>query len=190
MGDRKRCFGDGEPLMASYHDTEWGRPVHDDRELFEHLSLDIFQAGLSWRTILNKRENFRWAFQGFDARVVARYDQRQIERLLSDPGIVRNRLKIEATIANAQAVLALQQEFGSFDRFLWGFTGARTPYGPPAKHWDELPTVSPESQAMAKALKDHGFKFVGGTICYAFMQAVGMIDDHLAFCHRYRGAGT
>lgn len=187
MDDRRRCFGDGEPLMAAYHDTEWGRPVHDDRELFEHLSLDIFQAGLSWRTILNKRENFRWAFEGFDPRIVANYDQRQTRRLLSDPGIVRNRLKIEATVANAQAVLALQQEFGSFDHYLWGFTDYRTLKSPPADHWDELPTSSPESQAMAKALKERGFRFVGGTICYAFMQAVGMIDDHLAFCHRYQG---
>jgi DNA-3-methyladenine glycosylase I len=173
--------------MAAYHDLEWGTPVHDDRQLFEHLSLDIFQAGLSWRTILHKRENFRWAFEGFDPYIVARYDKAQIGRLLSDAGIVRNRLKVEATISNAQALLDLQRDLGSFDRFLWEFTGQRTIHGPRATHWEELPTTSPESHAMSKALKERGFKFVGSTICYAFMQAVGMIDDHLAFCHRYRG---
>lgn len=186
MDTTKRCFGDGDPLMVAYHDAEWGKPVHGDRELFEHLSLDIFQAGLSWRTILHKRENFRWAFEGFDPHIVARYGAKQIKRLLSDEGIVRNRLKIEATISNARAVLALQNEPGSFDRFLWAFTGSRTVQGPPAMRWEGLPTVSPESQAMSMALKERGFKFVGSTICYAFMQAVGMIDDHLAFCHCYQ----
>jgi DNA-3-methyladenine glycosylase I len=190
MDDRQRCFGDGDPLMAAYHDDEWGRPVHDDRELFEHLSLDIFQAGLSWRTILHKRENFRFAFEGFEPQVVANYGRGHIKRLLSDPGIIRNRLKIEATVTNAQSVLALQRDVGSFDAFLWGFTDNRTLKGPPAMRWDELPTSSAESEAMSKALKEHGFKFVGSTICYAFMQAVGMIDDHLAFCHRYRGLGA
>ena len=186
MGDLKRCFGNGDPLMAAYHDAEWGRPVHGDRALFEHLSLDIFQAGLSWRTILHKREDFRWAFEGFDPQIIARYDRKQIQRLLSDPGIVRNRLKIEATISNARAVLAMQEQGGSFDGFLWSFTDSRTLRGPRAMRWEMLPTVSPESEAMSKGLKEHGFKFVGSTICYAFMQAVGMIDDHLAFCHRYR----
>ena len=186
MVETQRCFGSGEPLMGDYHDAEWGTPIHDDRVLFEYLSLDIFQAGLSWRTILNKRENFRWAFEGFDPEVVARYGDAEVRRLLSDSGIVRNRLKIEATIANARAVGALQPEFGSFDRYLWQFTGFRTLQGPPARHWEELPTESPESQAMSKDLKAHGFRFVGATICYAFMQAVGMIDDHLVFCHRYR----
>ncbi len=186
MEDKKRCFGDGDALMSAYHDDEWGRPVHDDRELFEHLSLDIFQAGLSWRTILYKRENFRFAFEGFDPQIIAGYDRRRIHRLLDDPGIVRNRLKVEAAVSNARAVLALQQAGGSFDHFLWDFTGHRTLQGPPASSWDELPTVSPESEAMSRALKERGFRFVGSTICYAFMQAVGMIDDHLAFCHRYR----
>ena len=186
MVETQRCFGSGEPLMGDYHDAEWGTPIHDDRVLFEYLSLDIFQAGLSWRTILNKRENFRWAFEGFDPDVVARYGDAEVRRLLSDSGIVRNRLKIEATIANARAVGAVQRESGSFDRYLWQFTGFRTLQGPPARHWEELPTESPESQAMSKDLKARGFRFVGATICYAFMQAVGMIDDHLAFCHRYR----
>jgi DNA-3-methyladenine glycosylase I len=176
--------------MAAYHDEEWGRPVHDDRELFEHLSLDIFQAGLSWRTILYKRENFRFAFEGFDPLTIAGYDRRKIRRILSNPGIVRNRLKVEATVNNARALLALQETFGTFDSFLWGFTGGRTLQGPPASDWSELPTVSPESEAMSRALKERGFKFVGSTICYAFMQAVGMVDDHLAFCHRYRTRGA
>src|SRR3989304_4855168 len=133
MADMKRCFGEGDPLKVGYHDAEGGRPVHGDRALFEHLSLDIFQAGLSWRTILHKRENFRWAFEGFDPQIVARYGDAEVRRLLSGSGVVRNRLKIEATIANARAVAALQPEFGSFDRYLWQFTGFRTLQGPPAR---------------------------------------------------------
>jgi DNA-3-methyladenine glycosylase I len=183
---KSRCFGDGDALMSSYHDDEWGRAVHGDRALFEHLTLDIFQAGLSWRTILCKRENFRFAFEGFDPQIVANFDRRKINRLLSDSGIVRNRLKVEAAVNNARAVLALQQSGSSLDHFLWEFTGQRTLQGPPATDWSQLPTVSPESEAMSRGLKEHGFQFVGSTICYAFMQAVGMIDDHLVFCHRYR----
>jgi DNA-3-methyladenine glycosylase I len=184
--DSPRCFGTGDPLMAAYHDEEWGVPVHDDRMLFEHLMLDVFQAGLSWRTILYKRDHFRRAFDGFAPERIARYADADRARLLADPGIVRNRLKIEAAIANARAWLNLAEQVGSFDRYLWGFAGGRILRNPPARTWDELPTTSPQSEAMSKDLKTRGFRFVGGTICYAFMQAVGMIDDHLVGCHRYR----
>ena len=181
-----RCWGSDDSLLAAYHDKEWGRPVHDDRELFEHLALDGFQAGLSWRTILHKREAFREAFAGFDPERVSQFGSRDLRRLLKNSGIVRNRQKIEATIVNAQQVLELQNEFGSFDRFIWGFTGRKTLRGRPRHDWRDLPTTSPESEAMSAALKDLGFKFVGGTICYAFMQAVGMVDDHLAVCFRFK----
>jgi DNA-3-methyladenine glycosylase I len=172
--------------MAAYHDKEWGRPVHDDRLLFEHLALDSFQAGLSWRTILHKREAFREAFAGFDLERVAGFDGRDVRRLLGNAAIVRNRQKIEATINNAQKVLALQKELGSFDRFLWGFTGGKTLRGKPVRHWRRLPTRSPESDAMSAALRQQGFRFVGSTICYAFMQAVGMVDDHMLGCFRFK----
>jgi DNA-3-methyladenine glycosylase I len=184
--DRVRCFGEGDPLMAAYHDEEWGIPVHDDRHLFETLILDCFQAGLSWRTILNKRRNFRGAFYHFNAKKIATFTEEDIERLLSDRGIVRNRLKIEATIQNAGAFLKIQETHGSFDHFMWQFTDYQTLKGPGAICWEEVPTSTPESDAMSKALKKEGFKFVGTTICYAFMQAVGMVDDHLVGCFRYR----
>ncbi|NIM93241.1 MAG: DNA-3-methyladenine glycosylase I [Anaerolineales bacterium] len=184
MAEIKRCFGDSDPLMAQYHDEEWGVPVHDDRALFEHLALDSFQAGLSWRTILNKRENFRAAFDNFEPEIVAQYDESDRERLLGDAGIVRNRLKIEAAINNAKAFLEIQAEFGSFDQYIWGFTNYQTLRGPDAEGWDGLPSSSPESDAMSKDLKERGFKFVGTTICYAFMQAIGMVDDHLTWCFR------
>ena len=183
--DRIRCFGEGDPLMAAYHDEEWGVPVHDDRLLFEHLILDCFQAGLSWRTILHKRKNFRPAFDGFNAEKIAKYNEDDLVRLLSDPGIVRNRLKIQATINNAQVYLDIQEAFGSFDQYLWSFLDHKTLKGPDALCWEEVPTSSPESDAMAKDLKSKGFKFIGTTICYAFMQAVGMVDDHLVGCFRY-----
>ncbi len=184
--DRVRCFGEGDPLMAAYHDEEWGMPVHADRLLFENLVLDGFQAGLSWSIILNKRKHFRRAFNGFDAKKIARYSEEDVERLLSDSGIVRNRLKIEAAINNAQAFLNIQETYGSFDHFIWEFTNHQTLKGPGAICWEEVPSSTPESDAMSKALKEHGFKFVGTTICYAFMQAVGMVDDHLIGCFRYR----
>lgn len=180
-----RCFGDGDALMARYHDEEWGVPVFDDRELFEKLLLDGFQAGLSWRTVLHKRENFRRAFDGFDPEAMARYDAKDLERLLADAGIIRNRLKIEAAIANAQAFLDFQAREGSFSEFLWSFMGGKTlRRRPRASGWGQVPAKSPESEAMSKALKARGFKFVGPTICYAFMQAVGMVDDHLTGCFR------
>ena len=171
--------------MEAYHDNEWGTPEHDDRKLFEKLTLDSFQAGLSWRTILYKRDNFRAAFAGFDLKKVSKFGEPDRERLLGDAGTVRNRQKIDAAINNAQRVLELQEEFGSFDKYLWGFTDHKTLRLKPASDWEGLPSTSPESEAMSADLKVHGFKFVGGTICYAFMQAVGMVDDHLSICFRY-----
>jgi DNA-3-methyladenine glycosylase I len=171
--------------MIRYHDTEWGVPLHDDGKLFEFLVLDAFQAGLSWAIVLRKREGFREAFSGFDPRRVAKYGGRKVKALLADAGIVRNRLKIEATIANARAFLAVQREFGSFDRYIWQFTGGR----PKRNRWrslSQIPARSPESDAMSRDLKARGFRFVGSTICYAFMQAAGMVNDHLVGCFRYR----
>jgi len=173
-------------LMAAYHDQEWGVPVRDDALLYQHLVLDGFQAGLSWRTILYKRENFRRAFEGFDPERVAAYGKRDVARLMRDAGIVRNRQKIEAAIDNARAYLALIERDGSFTDFLWSFTGGKTKLGKAARRWQDIPTHTPESDAMAKALQAHGFRFAGTTICYAFMQAVGMVDDHMVGCFRYQ----
>jgi len=179
-----RCEWCGnEPIYVEYHDTEWGVPVHDDRKLFEMLILEGAQAGLNWLTILQKRENYRKAFDKFDAKKIAKYDQAKVAKLLADAGIVRNRLKIAATIQNARAFLAVQKEFGSFDRYIWQFVGGK----PKINHWKnlkELPPKTAESEAMSKDLKKRGFSFVGSTICYAFMQAVGMVNDHVARCFR------
>ncbi|MCJ7514314.1 MAG: DNA-3-methyladenine glycosylase I [Anaerolineales bacterium] len=183
--DLPRCFGTGDPLMTAYHDLEWGVPVRDDQALFEKLVLDSFQAGLSWRTILYKRDNFRRAFHGFDPTRIAGYGPRDIERLMRDAGIVRNRLKIEAAIGNARTYLQLRESRSSFSDYLWGFTEQRVFRGPPSRSWKTVPTRTVLSDAMAKDLKALGFRFVGTTICYAFMQAVGMVDDHLTTCHRY-----
>lgn len=181
-----RCEWPGtNALMIAYHDNEWGVPLHDDRRLFEFLVLDAFQAGLSWQTILNKRENFRQAFDDFDAAAVAAYEPEKVNSLLSDAGIIRNRLKIEAAILNARAFLNIQKAYGSFDSFIWQFTGGTTK----VNHWismREIPARSEESDAMSKALKAAGFKFVGSTICYAFMQAAGMVNDHIVSCQRYQ----
>ena len=188
MTDVKRCAWISDEPMLRYHDEEWGVPVRDDRLLFEHLMLDGFQAGLSWRTILNKRENFRRAFDGFDPDKIARYDKRKVQRLLADPGIVRNRQKIAATIGNARAYLELQDEVGSFGTFLWQFVGGE----PKQNAWKtlkQLPASTKESDAMSKALKQRGFKFVGSTICYAFMQAAGLVNDHIVSCFRHRELG-
>lgn len=185
MHGKTRCFGDGDPLMEAYHDDEWGVPVHDDRLLFEHLMLDCFQAGLSWRTILHKRENFRHAFDRFCPEKIAQYGEEDLARLMADKGIIRNRRKIEAAIINAKAFLQIMEVSGSFSDYLWRFCGHRTLRGPGANDWREVPTSSAESDAMAKDLKARGFQFVGTTICYAFMQAVGMVDDHLVSCFRY-----
>lgn len=169
--------------MIEYHDKEWGVPVHDDRVLFEFLILEGAQAGLSWETILNKRENYRRAFDRFDAKKIARYDSKKVRSLMADAGIVRNRLKIASTISNAQAFLGVQNEFGSFDRYIWQFVGGK----PKINHWkssQRLPARTAESDAMSKDLKKRGFRFVGSTICYAFMQATGMVNDHAADCTR------
>lgn len=170
--------------MVRYHDEEWGVPVHDDRTLFEFLILEGAQAGLSWSTILNKRENYHRAFDGFDAGRIATYDKRKLKQLLRDPGIVRNRLKIAATVGNAKAFLRVQEEFGSFDRYLWQFVGGK-PKVNARKTMKQLPARTPESDQMSKHLLSQGFKFVGSTICYAFMQAVGMVNDHTLDCFRY-----
>jgi len=183
---RSRCFGGDDPLMVEYHDAEWGTPVRDGRLLFEHLILDGFQAGLSWRTILHKRAAFRLAFDGFDPQKIAGYGKADVRRLLADAGIVRNRAKIEAAIANARAYLDLQASGVPFGEFLWSFTDGRVLRNRPAHHWGQIPTSRPESQAMSAALSRLGFRFVGSTICYAFMQAVGMVDDHLVTCFRYQ----
>jgi DNA-3-methyladenine glycosylase I len=172
--------------MEPYHDLEWGTPVRDDRLLYEHLTLDSFQAGLSWRTILYKREAFRRAFDRFDPERIARYGKRDVARLMRDAGIIRNRQKIEAAIANAQAFLAMQEVGESFGDFLWSFTEGETRVGKAARRWQDIPSSTPESDAMAAALRQRGFRFVGTTICYAFMQAVGMVDDHMVGCFRYR----
>lgn len=171
--------------MARYHDEEWGVPVHDDRTLFEFLILEGAQAGLSWSTILNKRENYRRAFDRFDPKRIARYDVREVKRLLADPGIVRNRLKIAATIQNAKAFLQVQKEFGSFDRYIWQFVGGKPKVNAP-RTVKQVPARTPESDAMSKDLLRRGFKFVGSTICYAFMQAVGMVNDHTVDCFRHK----
>ncbi len=184
-----RCqWAKTEPSIA-YHDAEWGVPVHDDRVLFEFLILEGSQAGLSWETILKKRENYRRLFDQFDARKIARYNDSKVRKLLADPGIVRNRLKIAATIQNAKAFLAVQQEFGSFDRYIWQFVGG-VPLQNSRREMKEVPSRTLESDAMSKDLLKRGFKFVGSTICYAFMQAVGMVNDHTIDCFRYDGAGT
>jgi DNA-3-methyladenine glycosylase I len=180
---KRRCgwAEGGDALYARYHDEEWGRPSKDDRHLFEMLILEGAQAGLSWITILRKRENYRRAFDGFDARKMAAYDARRIERLLGDEGIVRNRLKVEAAVTNARAFLAVQKEFGSFADFLWDFVGGEPVVNRPRTLRD-VPASTDVSDAMSKALKKRGFKFVGSTICYAFMQATGLVDDHVAGC--------
>ena len=183
-----RCGWAKRPLDIQYHDQEWGVPQHDDRILFEFLILEGAQAGLSWSTILDKRQNYRRAFDNFDARKVARYDARKVANLLADPGIVRNRLKIAAAIRNAEAFLAVQKEFGSFNAYLWRFVGGQ-PIRNARQTLKEIPARTPESDAMSKDLLRRGFKFVGPTICYALMQAVGMVNDHLVSCFRYSELG-
>ena len=182
----ERCPWPGsDPLYVRYHDEEWGVPLHDDRALFESLILDGAQAGLSWLTILRKRENYRRAFDGFDPARVARYGEAKIARLLADPGIVRNRLKIASAVRNARMFLDAADEFGTFDRYIWQFVGGR-PKRNRFKTVSEVPARTAESDAMSQDLRRRGFKFVGSTICYAFMQATGMVNDHLTGCPRYR----
>jgi DNA-3-methyladenine glycosylase I len=183
--EQRRCgWAEHNELQMAYHDTEWGVPVHDDCRFFEFLVLEGAQAGLAWDTILRKREGYRGAFAGFDPQKVARFDAARVERLLEDPGIVRNRLKIESAIQNAHHFLTVQEQFGSFDAYVWQFVGGR----PIQNSWrgmGEVPASTPHSDAMSKDLKKRGFKFVGTTICYAFMQATGMVNDHLITCFRH-----
>lgn len=179
----ERCEWARTPLSITYHDAEWGVPVHDDNRLFEFITLEGAQAGLSWETILRKRDGYREAFAGFDPSGVARFTSARVERLLQDPGIVRNRLKVNSTVSNAKAFLAVQKEFGSFDAFLWGLF----PEAPRVNRWrglGEVPARTPESDALSRELLRRGFRFVGSTICYAFMQAVGIVNDHTARCFR------
>lgn len=182
---RSRCGWAGtDPLMVAYHDDEWGRPVHDDRVLFEFLVLEGAQAGLSWSTILKKRDAYRRAFAGFDAKKVARFGAADVARLMGDAGIVRNRLKIESTIGNASRLMEVQKELGSFDSYVWAFVGGK-PLRRTRRSMSDVPATTPESDALSKDLKRRGFRFVGSTIIYAFMQATGMVDDHVESCFRY-----
>jgi len=186
---KKRCGWPGDNrLMIEYHDAEWGVPLHDDRKLFEFLLLDNAQAGLSWQTIVNKRENYRKAFDNFVPAKIARYNQHKITSLLNNPGIVRNRLKVKSAVTNALAFLEIQAEFGSFDTYIWKFVNG-TPIRNRWKSLKDIPATSPESDAMSKALKKRGFKFVGSTICYAFMQSASMVNDHLTCCYRHSQCG-
>jgi DNA-3-methyladenine glycosylase I len=186
MPQKSTCnWPSGDPLMIRYHDEEWGVPLHDDRRIFEFFVLDAFQAGLSWRTVLHKREHFRKAFDNFDVKKIADYGEKEFARLLADEGIIRNKAKINATISNAKCFLAVQKEFGSFDKYIWQFTGGK-PIINKLKALSDMPASSKESDEMSRDLKSRGFKFVGTTICYSFMQAAGMVNDHLVHCFRYK----
>ncbi len=182
---KKRCaWVKDDPLYIAYHDTEWGVPVHDDRLLFEFVLLEGAQAGLSWETVLKKRENYRRAFAGFDPKKVAKFDEKKIAALLQDPGIIRNRLKVRAAVSNAHCFLEIQKEFGSFDAYVWGFVDGR----PRSNSWrktEQVPATTPQSDALSKDLVKRGFKFMGSTIVYAHMQATGMVNDHIVDCFRY-----
>jgi len=179
-----RCWETNNPLYNKYHDEEWGVPVHDDRKLFEFLFLETFQAGLTWELILNRRENFREAFDNFEPKIVANYSDEKVNNFLNNPKIIRNKLKIMSSINNARRVLEIQKEFGSFSNFIWKFVGGKTIYNKFVTLFD-LPSQSKESVEMGKEMKRRGFKFVGPTICYAFMQAVGLVNDHLLNCFRH-----
>lgn len=182
---KKRCeWCLGDELMTAYHDTEWGTPLHDDKKLFEFVALDSFQAGLSWQIILHKRENFRKAFDNFRPDKIAKYNKKKITELLSDSGIVRNRLKILATIENAKGFGAIKKEFGSFDNYLWQFVGGY-PKKNKFRRLEDIPDKTPEAEAMSKDLRKRGFRFAGPTVCYAFMQGAGLVNDHLTYCFRY-----
>lgn len=186
MAEIKRCkWSTTDPLYIKYHDKEWGVPVHNDRKLFEMIILDGAQAGLSWLTILKKRENYRKAFDNFDAVKVAKYDKRKVAQLLTNEGIVRNKLKVESAITNAKAFLKVKKEFGTFDKYIWQFVDGKTKINS-WKDIKQIPATSPESDKMSKDLKMRGFKFVGSTICYAFMQAAGLVNDHTIDCFRYK----
>ncbi len=183
--DRFRCFGNKDPLSMKYHDEEWGVPEHDDGALFELIVLEGVQAGLSWRTILHRREGYRRAFKGFDPSVVAEYTPEKVNELLQDPGIIRNRRKVESAVRNAGAFLRVQEEFGSFDEYVWGFVGGK-PVMNAFTSWSEVLPETEVSRAMSADLKRRGFNFVGPTICYAYMQSIGMVNDHLTGCFRWQ----
>jgi len=186
---KQRCgWGTNDPEMLRYHDEEWGAPVHDDRRLFEMLVLEDAQAGLSWSTILHRREHYRRAFDGFDPARVAAYTEKDVERLLGEPGVIRNRRKIESAVNNARKLVEVQGEFGSFDAYIWGFVGG-APKMNRFTSFREMPAETEESRAMSADLKRRGFSFVGPTICYAYMQSVGMVNDHLVACYRHRELG-
>jgi DNA-3-methyladenine glycosylase I len=183
---KKSCpWPANNPLMIEYHDKEWGEPLHDDNKIFEFMVLDAFQAGLSWNTIINKRKNFEKAFDNFDPVKIAKYKESKIQKLLNDAGIIRNKMKIRATVNNAKIFLKIQKEFGTFDKYIWQFTGGKTLHNK-WKTTKEVPAYSKKSDAMSKDLKARGFSFVGTTICYAFMQAAGMVNDHMTSCFRYK----
>lgn len=183
--DLQRCgWAGNDPLMIAYHDYEWGEPCHDDQALFERLTLEAFQAGLSWLLILRKREHFRRAFDEWDVERIAAYGDQEVERLLSDPGIVRNRLKVASTIRNAQRFLDLRAEYGSFDRYIWSFVDGAPLIRPPAPTWTAVPAATPESDVIARDLRHRGFKMVGPIMCYSFMQSIGMVNDHVQGCFK------
>jgi DNA-3-methyladenine glycosylase I len=183
---KNRCaWANGNALMEEYHDIEWGVPLHDDTKLFEFLVLDAMQAGLSWQTVINKRENFRKAFDNYDIENIARYRQAKIDRLLKDEGIIRNKLKVNSAVTNARAFLKVQKEFGSFDKYIWGFVGGK-PLVNRCEALKDIPAKTSEAEAMSRDLKKRGFSFVGPTICYAFMQAAGLVNDHLITCPRHK----
>jgi DNA-3-methyladenine glycosylase I len=182
--EKVRCWDTTDPLYLAYHDDEWGVPVHDDRKLFEFLLLEGFQAGVSWALILRKRENFREAFDGFDPMKISEYTEKDFERLMNDEGILRNKLKIRHSVTNAKAFIEVQAEYGTFDNYIWGFVGGATIKNA-FKTFSEMPAKTEVSEAMSKDLKIRGFKFVGPVICYSFMQAVGMVNDHMVHCFRY-----
>jgi DNA-3-methyladenine glycosylase I len=183
---KNRCpWPKEDGLMIKYHDEEWGVPLHDDTKLFEFFVLDAFQAGLSWKTVLHKRENFRKAFANYDVKKIAKFDDANVQKLLSDEGIIRNRLKITSTIENAKAFIRVQKEFGSFNTYIWQFVGNKTIVNK-WKKLSEIPASTKESDVMSKELKKRGFKFVGSTICYSFMQAAGLVNDHMTTCPRYK----
>ena len=187
MAHKKRCdWLTEDAIYRAYHDTEWGVPVHDDTKLFEMLILEGAQAGLSWLTVLKRRESYRQAYDSFDPAKIAKWDKAKIEALLKNPGIIRNRLKVQAAVINAQAYLKVIEEFGSFDAFIWSFVGD-SPIRNSWRNIKEIPATTPESDTMSKELKKRGFKFTGSTICYAYMQAVGMVNDHTTDCFRYKG---
>jgi len=185
MAEKVRCGWPGnDELMIKYHDEVWGKPVHDDRTLFEFLILEGAQAGLSWSTILNRQKTYKKAFDNFDVKKISKYNDKDKKRLLNDVGIIRNKLKVNAAILNANKFLEIQKEFGSFDKYIWSFVNHKTIVNKP-KSWKDLPATTKESDAMSKDLKERGFKFVGSTICYAFMEAIGMVNDHEDSCFRY-----